>query len=972
MTQKTTHHLLAVLTFFIAGLSGSVYPAVPIVVDLKCENLVNPNAIDNTTPHLSWKTLYDGRTMEQRFYEIQVASDILRLSAGDADLWDTGEFASASSVMIPYNGAPLSSRSLCYWRVRIRNNNDEVSAWSDIARFGVGILHKSEWAGTYIGLSTAAGNAKAPLLRKKFMVDDITTAFLHVNSLGYHEVYLNGVKVDDAVLSPAVSQLNKRSLTVTRDVTSYLQKGENELVLWLGTGWYKNTAYDIAPIAPTPDGAKALAQLDLRKNATWETILFTDASWYGRTTGYEDTGSWNAARFGGEKVDAGKNPDDLSPETLEALDWLPVVEMAIPDIELSPQMTEHDKIQEVLTPLSMKKIGSNSWLIDMGKSVTGWFEMKMPRLSAGQTVVFEYSDFLDAQGAIEQQGQKDQYIASGKGDEIFCNKFNYHAFRYVKVTMKSTPAMEDIRAYLIHTDYKQASSFECSDADLNAIHNMIQYTMRCLTHAGYMVDCPHLERAGYGGDGNSSTMTLQTMYDVSPLFANWLTAWGDAMREGGSLPYVAPNPGGGGGGPYWCGFIIMAPWRTYVNYGDDRLIRKHYPAMKQWLEYVDRCTVDGLFKSEKWPNADYRIWCLGDWLAPSGNSSTDELVHNCFISLCFDTMSKIAGVLGKTDDALQFKQRRETLNELIHRTYYRAENENYGTISQLDFSFPMLVGATPAHLYETVKNKLIEETTKRKNGHIGVGLVGVPILTEWAIANKAVDYIYTMLKKRNYPGYLYMIDNGATTTWEYWSGERSRIHNCYNGIGIWFYQAVGGIRPDDSRPGYRHVYLEPQIPSGVTWAKTTKETPYGPIAFDWQLTPNEKLELSISLPTGVTATVILPEETRTCTMNGENVSPTADRTLEIGNGVYNVTVFFNHPSTVSDTETQSVGVYPNPFSDHIVLDAAISSRCTIYDLSGRTVWEQKAMAGQNSINTSLFPKGVYILKHEDKAVKIIK
>ena len=60
-----------------------------------------------------------------------------------------------------------------------------------------------------------------------------------------------------------------------------------------------------------------------------------------------------------------------------------------------------------------------------------------------------------------------------------------------------------------------------------------------------MVDCPHLERAGYGGDGNSSTMSLQTMYDVAPTFENWVQTWGDSMREGGSLPHVGPNPGAG-------------------------------------------------------------------------------------------------------------------------------------------------------------------------------------------------------------------------------------------------------------------------------------------------------------------------------------------------------------------------------------------------------------------------------------------
>ena len=77
--------------------------------------------------------------------------------------------------------------------------------------------------------------------------------------------------------------------------------------------------------------------------------------------------------------------------------------------------------------------------------------------------------------------------------------------------------------------------------------------------------------------------------------------------------------------------------------------------------------------------------------------------------------------------------------------------------------------------------------------------------------NKEADLMYSMLMKKDYPGYLYMIDNGATTTWEHWNGSRSRIHNCYNGIGSWFYQALGGIRNDNSA-AFQALIIDPQIP----------------------------------------------------------------------------------------------------------------------------------------------------------------
>jgi alpha-L-rhamnosidase len=133
-------------------------------------------------------------------------------------------------------------------------------------------------------------------------------------------------------------------------------------------------------------------------------------------------------------------------------------------------------------------------------------------------------------------------------------------------------------------------------------------------------------------------------------------------------------------------------------------------------------------------------------------------------------------------------------------------------------------------------------------------LVGIRYL-EWTVKNHEADLMYTLLKKRDYPGYLYMIDNGATTTWEHWNGARSRIHNCYNGIGSWFYQALGGIVPDENFPGYRNFIIDPQIPEGVTWANTSKETPYGTVYVKWRI-ENGVFKMDVNIP-GSTAMVAI-------------------------------------------------------------------------------------------------------------------
>lgn len=839
------------------------------VADLKCENLINPLGIDNTAPHFSWKLKGDGWKQGQTFYEIQVASDSLLLVNDKADLWNTGKVKSDASVMVPYQGKQLKSRSLCYWRVRAWNSKKKVSAWSPVARFGVGILDKNQMQGEYIGSSAEGGKICAPILRKKVRMTKGETAILHINTLGYHEIYVNGEKVGEDVLTPAVSHLSKRSLIVTYDLTPYLKEGENDLLIWLGQGWYKTTTFGAAY-----DGPLVKAELDVWRNGEWQVVAKTDRSWKGRESGYSDTGTWRALQFAGEKVDGRILPKDLSSQTLDRLKWAPVVTVNVPDHIASPQMCEVNKIHDTLQPVSIKKLGDGTWLVDMGRVQTGWFEMRMPTLPEGHEITMEYSDNLTKEGEFDKQGESDIYISGGGSGECFRNKFNHHAYRYVRISnLPVGPKAEWMKSLQIYGDYKQASTFECSDADLNAIHNMIQYTMKCLTFSGYMVDCPHLERAGYGGDGNSSTMSLQMMYDVAPTFENWLQTWSDSMREGGSLPHVGPNPGAGGGGPYWCGFFVQAPWRTYINYNDPRLIEKYYSQMKEWFKYVDKYTVDGLLK--RWPDTKYRDWYLGDWLAPmgvdAGNQASVDLVCNCFISECLSTMEKTALTLGKEEEAQAFALRKKQLNELIHKTFYRADEGIYATGSQLDMSYPMLVGVVPDALYDKVKENMIAITQQKHKGHIAVGLVGVPILTEWVTRNKEVDLFYQMLKKRDYPGYLYMIDNGATATWEYWSGERSRVHNCYNGIGSWFYQAVGGLRLDEAAPGYRHVFIDPQIPTGVTWAKITKESPYGEIAVRWELKEN-RLHLQVSVPAGVTATVCTPKNAVSCQKDGKKMN----------------------------------------------------------------------------------------------------
>ena len=859
--------------------------------DLRCEDLTSPLAIDSTQPHLSWKIKAEAAATMQTHYEIMVATSEKALRDDEADLWSSGKVASDESVMVPYAGKPLSSRTLAYWKVKVWDNYGNVSPWSDVQRFGVGILTAEEWQGEYIGLK----DCTVPQVRRKFDVKDKSATYLlHVNSLGYHEVYLNGEKVTDAVLAPAVSEMAKRSLAVTYDLTPLLKRGENDLMLWLGRGWYREDLYaDIV----VNNGPLVKVELDAVKDGKAEVVLVSDASWKARQSEYGEVGdgTWRPHRFGGEYIDGRKVLPNLKSKTLDGVEWCDAWVTDVPKQKVTPQMCEMNVLREVITPKEIRQVSDSVWMVDMGKCMNGWVEIDFPAMPAGKTVQMEYSDRLNTDGTFKPQDDvsrrmeyADSYIAAGKGAEIFRNKFNHHAFQYILI-YNLPAAPEKLTGYLVSHNFKKSATFDSSDKDLKDVFSLIEYTFNAISWGGYIVDCPHYERMGYGGDGNASCRSFQTLYQGAPLYQNWMYMWEDCMREGGSLPHAVPNPYKTGGGPYWCSFVIQAPWQTYLNYGDSRLLERYYPLMQQWLAYVDAYSVDGLLRP--WPNEWYRHWYLGDWIAPEGvdykNVTSVDLVNNCVVSQSLYLMSKIAAVLGKTEDAAKYQAQHEEINKLIHKEFFDEKSATYATGSQIDMSYPLTVGVAEGDVAARVKQAMYDETASRK-GHMGVGLVGVTILTDWATDNCETEFMYSMLKKREYPGYLYMIDNGATTTWEYWNAGRSRIHNCFNGIGSWFIQAAGGILPDEKAAGFKHVVLRPQLPSGVEWVKSSKETPYGLVRSEWSVDGN-KMTFDVEIPANSTATFFSPVNATECELNGEKVALT-DNTINLASGIHKIVI----------------------------------------------------------------------------------
>ena len=843
--------------------------------DLRCELLHQPWGIDNTTPALSWKITPGENGLCQTAYQILAASSPELLTEEKADLWNTGKVKGTESLWIPYAGKALTSRSVVYWQVRAWDQNDKVGGWAKGAHFSVGILDKSLWKGQYIGMKR--DNPKVqPMFWKTFSYSGKgKPSFLHINTLGYHEVYLNGQKVSDDVLVPAMVEFPKRSLAMTYNVTNLLQDGQNDLVIWLGTGWY-----DAGLPGVKEGGPYVMAQIDQLDNNNWNTIVKTDETWKARASGYYFDGSMKPYGFGGDLVKAEELLPDLTHASLENTEWKQAIvnsQFIIHNSQFpvepspkggagrgpSPMMCEPNKVQQAVQAQKITRFQDDKWMVDMGRSIVGWARFNFGKLNKGQQIIISYGDMLGLDGDFEHGVYTDRYIACGEGEESFCNKFSYHAYRYIKIQgLGHQPALADIEGLSIYTGYEKESAFVCNDDDINAIHNMVHYTFKCLTQSGYMVDCPHHERQGYGGDGNASILAAQTMYDMYPLYKNWLQAYGDAQGDDGEVPHVAPAIWTCGGGPFWCAFIANAPWQTYLQYGDKRMLERYYPNMQRYLQYTEKYMPDGLLSLEhRWPTSFRKHWFLGDWALPNEEhqhhtESIDD-VNSCSMSWVYGIMARVAAVLGKPSDAALYQRKQQDINSKIHQKFYNKKDATYASGLQLDAAFPLFVGATPESLINKVNGQLKKDIYGRWEGHLFTGLVGVPIVTQWLTKAGEAQVMYDMLKQRSFPGYLYMIENGATTTWEHWNARRSRIHNCYNGIGSWFYQALAGIVPDEDAPAYRHFFIRPQMADGINFVRALKPTPYGDIKVEWNLS-KATFDVRLTIPPGTTATLECP------------------------------------------------------------------------------------------------------------------
>jgi alpha-L-rhamnosidase len=230
--------------------------------------------------------------------------------------------------------------------------------------------------------------------------------------------------------------------------------------------------------------------------------------------------------------------------------------------------------------------------------------------------------------------------------------------------------------------------------------------------------------------------------------------------------------------------------------------------------------------------------------------------------------------------------------------FYDAVNKRYVIDEQIYYAMPLLTGVTPEGERPAVMANLVKCITEKNKGHLDTGMLGTKFLLRFLRDAGRDDLVLQIYQKKDYPGWGYMVEQGATTLWEQWNGFWSQIHSCFASADTWLYQGLAGIRPDPAAPGFKKIIIKPAVVGDLTWVKAHHDSPYGRIVSNWKIeTGNSKIEtgywiLEITIPPNTTATVHVPaKDASAVTESGKDIAKAKDikfLRMENGAAVYEV------------------------------------------------------------------------------------
>lgn len=730
---------------------------------------------------------------------------------------------------------------------------------------------------------------EAPLFRRSFWLDRterFQSARLEICGLGYFLFYINGKRISDQELMPAMTDYasvlgcettypvwEERSAHRCRylsfDLLPYLKAGENVLAVRLGNGWYHQTERI----------AEGKFVFGLPK--LWFELTLTDADgrqeWIesDRQTLWHPGGLLKNNLFLGEVRDLRKEPEGWQYPGADLSGWKPAQPVHAPETLLEEQTCPPDRVIRKLYPILIGEYDGRK-IYDCRENIAGRVVLSCLG-KKGECITVRHAEELAADGTLDfesaggsDQLQQDHYICDGRIQTLhplFC----WHGFRY----FETEGSCEVLWAEVIHTDVAVTSSFSCSDPVLNWLYEAYIRTQLDNYHGCIPSDCPHRERLGYTGDGQLTAETAMLLLDAKELYRKWYQDILDSQgAETGHIPHTAPFLGGGGGPGGWGCAVYQVPLAWAKIYGDDSLLVQGYDAILRWFDYMDAHSEKGLVVREEEGG-----WCLGDWCFPA--SEEKEQLPEAFINTFYylHGLQEMMQISEKMNNKLpiRFAEREKNVKNAFLDAYFDPETGDFCEGRAAGNAYGLALGLGD----ERTKKHLVEKYEAL--GRFDTGIFGTSMLLEQLFSIGAGDLAVRLLTNDSEAAsFAHMKRNGATTLWERWDGRESHNHPMFGACVRLMFTQILGIRmtpsaqppvvnpaqPDVTAPpaqalkpldgelqppavpaSAQHFSYEIRLSSQrqLTWAKGSIQTPDGILSVSWELLENGEKQVEWSL-----------------------------------------------------------------------------------------------------------------------------
>ncbi len=717
----------------------------------------------------------------------------------------------------------------------------------------------------------------ARLLRTEFEVDaPVRRATAYISGVGISELYLNGQRVGDEVLSPNLSAYDKRIYYRTYDVTNLLQRGPNAVGAFLGNGRYFSLRNYI-PRTQNFGYPKLIFQLEIEfRDGSRDTIV-SDEKWRVTSDGPIRLNN----EYDGEDYDARMELDGWNRATYSDASWKAAELVQAPPGRMCAQMNEPIRIIQEMKPTKITQPRPGVYIFDMGQNMVGWCRVQVAG-ARGTAIRLRHAETLRENGMLYTDNLRsaratDRYVLRGSGVETYHPRFTYHGFRYVELTgFPGTPTRSTIVGQVVHDALDEHADFVTSNDTLNHIYKNVLWGTRG-NYRSIPTDCPQRdERQGWLGDRSSESKGETFMFNVGSFYPKWIADIQDTLTAQGALDDVAPG--------YWKfysdnvtwpGTFIIVTAAMHEQYGDRRIVQDYYPAMKSWMDYMSAQIKDDLM-----PRDTYGDWCVPPeslkliHSKDPARQTASEVIGTTYFYYLLRLMSQFAAIVGMPDDQRAFDALSTRMSAALNAKYFHPMTGTYANGSQTSSILPLAFGMVPEVHRKAVASALAQNIRLKTDSHIGSGLIGTQWIMRTLSRNGYSDLAYQIATQTTYPSWGYMIGRGATTIWELWNGDtadpamNSRNHLMLVGdLVIWFYENLAGIRTDPADPGFKHVIIQPTLVGDLRFVRASHDSPHGKIGVAWERSDNQ-LALNVSIPANVTATIYVPTTDRKLVREG--------------------------------------------------------------------------------------------------------